>query len=240
MFKTIFFAMKNYYSTLFAASILIILFSCKKEPEIIEPEMIPIVKIDSAASYKIIITGTWKSPQHTIPVTEHFTQFVGLIHSSECNVYKVGFLASKGVEDVAERGNSVILKKEMDSLIALNKALSKFFLTIPGIVGTDSTTINVNIKNAKISFESMLAPTPDWFVGIDSYNLIQNEKWITDIIIPVYGYDAGTEDGDVFGYANPATIPQQPISLMTPANASVIANGNTVIAPFASLRIVKL
>jgi Spondin_N len=214
--------------------------SCKKE-NIIEPDMITeTAKIDSIASYKIIITGTWAMPQHTIPPTEHFTQFIGLIHSVECNVYKVGSLASKGVENVAEIGSSTVLKKEMDSLIALNKALSKFFLTIPGIIGKDSTNISVNIKNARISFESMLAPTPDWFVGIDSYNLIQNGKWVTDITIPVYGYDAGTEDGDVFGYANPATVSQQPISLMTPANASVIANGNMVIAPFASLRIMKL
>jgi hypothetical protein len=214
--------------------------SCKKDrvDDIIETN--PVINIDSTASYKIIITGTWAAPQHTIPSSEHFTQFVGLIHSSECNVYKVGTLASLGVEDVAERGNSVALKREMDSLIALNKAFSKFFLTIPGIVGKDSTNISANIKNTRISFESMIAPSPDWFVGIDSYNLIQNGKWINDITLPVYGYDAGTEDGDVFGYANPATVPQQPISLMTPANSSVIANGNAVIAPFASVRFVKL
>jgi Spondin_N len=215
--------------------------SCKKE-NTVHPETIVtnLAAIDSTASYKIIITGTWAAPQHTIPPTEHFTQFIGLIHSDDCNVYKVGVLASKGVENVAEVGSSTVLKKEMDSLILANKALSKFFLTIPGILGKDSSNISVNIKNARISFESMLAPTPDWFVGIDSYNLIQNGKWVTDITIPVYGYDAGTEDGDVFGYANPATVPQQPISLMTPANASVIANGNMVIAPFARVRFVKL
>jgi Spondin_N len=214
--------------------------SCKKDrvDDIIETT--PVINIDSTASYKIIIKGTWASPQHAIPPTEHFTQFIGLIHSEECTVYKLGALASKGVENVAEIGNSTVLKKEMDSLIAINKALSKFFLTISGIIDKDSTNISVNIKNSRISFESMLAPTPDWFVGIDSYNLVQNGKWVNDITIPVYGYDAGTEDGDVFGYANPATVPQQPISLMTPANASVIANGNAVIAPFASVRFVKL
>ncbi len=231
--------MKKYlFLSLIICSISFII-SCKKENAEI-PKMPKAAAIDSTASYKIIITGKWAMPQHTIPPTEHFTQFIGLIHSAECSVFKLGSLASKGVENVAEVGSSTVLKKEMDSLILANKALSKFFLTIPGIVGKDSTNIFVNIKNSKISFESMLAPTPDWFVGIDSYNLIQNGKWVTDITIPVYGYDAGTEDGDVFGYANPATVPQQPISLMTPANASVIANGNMVIAPFASLKIVKL
>jgi hypothetical protein len=214
--------------------------ACKKDRVYDIIETTPVIKIDSTASYKVIIKGTWTAPQHTIPPTEHFTQFIGLIHSEECTVYRVGALASKGVENVAEIGNSTVLKKEMDSLIAINQALRKFFLTIPGIIGKDSTNIFVNIKNSRISFESMLAPTPDWFVGIDSYNLIQNNKWVSDITIPVYGYDAGTEDGDVFGYANPATVPQQPISLMTPANASVIANGNAAIAPFASVRFVKL
>jgi hypothetical protein len=231
---------KNMFFTATVLCVFMGFTSCKKE-NTIEPDMITeTAKIDSIASYKIIITGTWAMPQHTIPPTEHFTQFIGLIHSEECNVYKVGSLASKGVENVAEIGSSTVLKKEMDSLIALNKALSKFFLTIPSIVGKDSTNISVNIKNARISFESMLAPTPDWFVGIDSYNLIQNGKWVTDITIPIYGYDAGTEDGDVFGYANPPTVPQEPISLMTPANASVIANGNLMIAPFAALRFVRL
>jgi hypothetical protein len=214
--------------------------SCKKDKADDIIETTPAINIDLTASYKIIIKGTWAAPQHSIPTTEHFTQFIGLIHSSECNVYKLGSLASLGVEDVAERGNSVVLKREMDSLIVINKALSKFFLTIPGIIGKDSTNISVNIKNSRISFESMLAPTPDWFVGIDSYNLIENGKWVTDITIPVYGYDAGTEEGDVFGYANPATVPQRPITLMTSANASAIANGNAIIAPFASVRFVKL
>jgi hypothetical protein len=232
--------MKKNYSIFLALSFSIILFSCKKETVETTAETIPTVKIDSTASYKIIITGTWKSPQHVIPVSNHFTQFVGMLHGDDCAMYKVGSLASKGVENIAEIGSSTVLKAEMDSLISAGKALSKFFVTIPSIVGTDSTTINATIKNASISFESMIAPSPDWFVGIDSYKLIQNGKWITDVTIPVYGYDAGTEDGDVFGYANPATVPQQPISLMTPANASVIANGNTAIAPFASMRIVKL
>jgi Spondin_N len=97
--KNIFFIATILYSLTFIVS-------CKKE-NAVEPEPIvtTVAPIDSTASYKIIITGTWAMPQHTIPPTEHFTQFVGLIHSEECNVYKLGTLASKGVENVAEIGN---------------------------------------------------------------------------------------------------------------------------------------
>ncbi len=196
--------------------------------------------IDSVASYKIIVTGTWAMPQQTVPANNHFTQFIGLIHSDACRIYQLGTLASKGVENVAEEGKPAVLNMELDNNIAAGKALSKFFISLPNITATDSATLNVTIKHSKISFESMIAPSPDWFVGIDSYNLIQNGKWVKDITIPAYGYDAGTEDGDVFGYANPATVPQQNISYMTPTNASIIANGNASIAPFASIRFVKL
>lgn len=224
-------------------TVLLVFFSfnaCKKEPAIELGQIPETIKIDSTASYKIFITGTWAMPQHTIPTNKHFTQFVGLIHGDSCAIYKLGILASLGVENVAEVGNSTVLKAEMDAYISAGKALNKFFITPTGVTGMDSAIINVNLKNARISFESMIAPSPDWFVGIDSYNLIQNGKWVNDITIPVYGYDAGTEDGDVFGYANPASVPQQLISYMTPANASVIANGNAAIAPFANVRFIKL
>lgn len=214
--------------------------SCKKDAaqELVNEINNP--QIDSSASYKIIITGTWKMPQHVVPASDHFSDFVGLVHSDACMLYKLGTLASKGAEDIAERGNAIEINKEMDAYINANKALSKFLITLTSITAKDSTTINATIKNSRISFESMIAPSPDWFVGIDSYNLIQSGKWITDITLPIYGYDAGTEEGDVFGYANPATVPQQPISLMTPANASVITNGNATIAPFATVRFIKM
>ncbi len=211
--------------------------ACKKVDDVVSVS--PTELIDSVASYKIIITGTWAMPQQTVPANNHFTQYIGITHSNAFTMWRLGTLASKGVENVAEEGKPAVLKMELDSSIAAQKALSKFFINPTSITGSDSAIINLSTKYSLVSFESMIAPSPDWFLGIDSYNLIQNGKWITDVTIPAYGYDAGTEDGDVFGYANPATIPQQNISYMTPTNASVIANGNASIAPFASVRFVK-
>ncbi len=208
-------------------------------PAVVAPTAAPTAPIDSTASYTVTVTGTWKNPEHTIPNNYHFTQFIGLVHSKNAGFYTYGNLASKGVEDVAEVGNSVVLKNEMNVLVEAGNAIAPFYITIQGITGSASTSLVANIKSSYITFESMIAPSPDWFAGIDNYNLIQNGKWVTDITVPVFGYDAGTEDGDVFGYNNPATTPQQPISLMTPANASVIANGNVSIAPFATVRFVK-
>ena len=195
--------------------------------------------IDSAASYKIIITGIWKMPQHTVPAGNHFTKFNGLIHNNTCKLFSLGSLASLGVENVAEVGNNIALVSEMDNDINAGNASGKFFISLPNITGSDSAIVNVSLKHSLVSFESMIAPSPDWFAGLNSYNLVQTGKWVNDITVDIYGYDAGTEDGDVFGYNNPATYPQQYISYLTPANASVIANGNSSIAPFATVRFIK-
>ena len=46
-------------------------------------------------------------------------------------------------------------------------------------------------------------------------------------------------EGDVFWLNNPGTKPQQNIALLTQANASVLANGNTSIGPIGTVRFIK-
>lgn len=209
--------------------------SCKKDTAMMNIE----AAIDRTAAYKIIITGTWQMPQHTVPTGNHFTTFLGMVHSNTSYIFKNGTQASKGVEDIAEVGDPAALNNEIASHIISGKAWNSFLINLPGITGKDSTIINVRVDKSLVSFESMIAPSPDWFVGLESYNLIQGGNWVNDITVNAYGYDAGTEDGDVFDYTNPASIPQQNIRLLTPAIANVIANGNATIAPFATVRFIK-
>ena len=77
-------------------------------------------------------------------------------------------------------------------------------------------------------------------MGLNNYDLPQYNQWVEDISVPLYRYNAGTEDGDVFGYNNPASSPQQLVSLLTPAKASVLANGDTTLAPIVNIRFIKL
>ncbi|MEO6489203.1 MAG: hypothetical protein ABIO04_04610, partial [Ferruginibacter sp.] len=86
---------------------------------------------------------------------------------------------------------------------------------------------------------SMIAPSPDWFIGLNGFNLLQNDQWITDKTVDLFVHDAGTEDGDVFGYDNPSTIPQQDISLLTVSNAMVLSNGNSSLAKMGTIRFLK-
>lgn len=231
-------------SRIFFSSILFFLYltlftSCNKDSGTeIKNDTIAKLSPDSSATYKVIITGTWTSPQHTIPAGNHFTPFIGVAHDSKTYLFRLGTLASKGVEDIAEVGNSIIYDKQLDSLISRGKATNRFSISLPNITGTVSAITRVDLDHSYISFMSMIAPSPDWFAGIDSYNLLQGD-WVNDVTIVGYGYDAGTEEGDVFAYTNPETNPQMPVSKLNTTNASVISNGNAMIAPFIKVQFVR-
>ena len=210
--------------------------SCKKENSPTSPE----VKVPySEASYKMTVSLNWQSPQFTLPAGAHVTALIGTIHSKDTFLWKPNTLATKGLENVAEEGNAVNMNLELDAIIASRKALSKFMIPPPPVTGSVNTILNFNTNYSYISFASMIAPSPDWFMGIYGVNLFVNNKWVDDLTINILLYDAGTEEGDVFGYNNPATDPQQNISLLTVSNATVLANGNPTITAIGTARFVK-
>ena len=214
-----------------SALLSVMVFSCKKD-EVSAPGF-------SEAWYSIEIIGKWKAPEFTVPGGVHFTAVFGMVHSSETYLWKLNTKASLGVENVAETGNPYPLLYEIDTAIATGKSIGLIAITAPLPTGSSKVNVYCTSKYSYISLETMLAPTPDWFTGLSGFNLFQNNRWITDTTVNLYAYDAGTEDGDVFGYNNPATVPQQNVQLLTPLNASVLANGNSVLAPIATVRFAK-
>ena len=59
----------------------------------------------------------------------------------------------------------------------------------------------------------MIAPSPDWFIGVNSVNLLDtNSNWKTSISLDLYAYDSGTDSGTNYTSANSVTNPFQNIS----------------------------
>ena len=207
-------------------------FSCSKKRE---ESAIPF----SEASYKVKVTMNWVSPQLGVPAGAHVTTLTGMIHNKDTFLWMPGRLATAGLEDVAEIGNNIKINKELDDILLKNKALSKFSISPPSVTGTVEMNLNFNTNYSHISFASMIAPSPDWFMGIHDFNLLKDKIWINDTTVNLAVYDAGTEEGDVFNYNNPETIPHQIISILTPVNASALANGNTSVSPIGFIRFIK-
>ena len=55
----------------------------------------------------------------------------------------------------------------------------------------------------------MIAPSPDWFVGVSGVSLLDAaNEWRQSHVVDLFPYDAGTEDGTEFSLSNPDTNPQ--------------------------------
>ena len=58
----------------------------------------------------------------------------------------------------------------------------------------------------------MIAPSPDWFVGVSGLNLWQDGAWVENRTVALFLYDAGTDDGEDYRSANAVTDPFEPIA----------------------------
>lgn len=212
---------------------LFILHGCEKTTR-----SIPLVY--SEAFYKMQVTMHWTTPAFTVPGGAHVTSLIGMTHARDTFLWKENMLATQGLEDVAEVGNTTKMNAEMDGIIARMRSNFKFQIPAPANNGMVETTVQLSTAYPEISFASMVAPSPDWFLGISNVSLMQNNIWLDSLILPIKVYDAGTEEGNVFNLNNPATVPAQPVKILTPVNGSVLANGNSTIAPIATVRFIKL
>ena len=225
---------KHYVTVLL---VVLILSSCSKTAmDTNTPAIIPPLQ---DASYTMQITTYWSSPAFVVPAGVHITAITGMVHTPDTLLWKPGLHATPGLEDVAEIGAPAKMNLEIDAVIAAQKASERFNITPPAINGSVQKNLTLTQKFSEISFASMIAPSPDWFLGIHNLSLISNHEWIKDTLVNIYVYDAGTEDGDVFGYSNPATTPQQNVNLLQAAQATVLANGNPSLARIATVRFTK-
>jgi hypothetical protein len=78
--------------------------------------------------------------------------------------------------------------------------------------------------HAYLSALSMIAPSPDWFVGVSNLALKQDNRWITDQTIPLIPWDAETEDGTQFSLNNAGSSPHTRVSIVSnsPFNGSPV------------------
>lgn len=50
-----------------------------------------------------------------------------------------------------------------------------------------------------VTLVSMVAPNPDWFVGVSGLLLIANGEWRNEVVVELSPWDAGTDSGATYG-----------------------------------------
>ena len=177
--------------------------------------MVSIVMAQGIATYDLTFTATWTSSTHPtdFPTSPHFSGMIGGTHNSAVSFWETGGIASDGIKEMAERGSKGPLRGEVNQAISASNADAIVEGSVMSSPGSQTTTFNIRPSWNLVTVTSMLAPSPDWFVGVSGLDLLGSDgNWINSIEVDLYVYDAGTDSGPRYTSPNQPTIPREPIS----------------------------
>ena len=181
-----------------------------------------LAQADEQATYSIHFEATWdRNTPHAHPMGEdgfpasaHFSALIGAVHNEDTALWREGEPATPGIEQMAESGTTSTLRTEAENEAGVYTVIQgNAVSSSPG----DSTIADVALTSEfpQITLVTMIAPSPDWFVGVSGLNLFANGHWVNVASVELHAYDAGTEEGNTYSTTNPASNPHVPISQLS-------------------------
>ncbi len=199
------------------------------------------VASDFTAQYQVVFDATWSQATHPTnwPANAHWSGLVGGVHNETVHFFRLDETSSEGIRRMAELGQQATLLAEVAVAQAGGAAL--FQLASGGIAPSPGSRLLVfpqamNRDHPLVTLCSMIAPSPDWFVGVDSLSLIENGQWVSNKVVTLYGNDAGTDSGASYTSPDLVTVPRGVVTQFTGFPA--IQNG--VIVPFGNFTFTRL
>ncbi len=175
---------------------------------------------DHPAVYRVTFDATWSMATHPdmFPPNPHFSWLIGGTHDDQVAFWTEGQTATLGIRRMAEWGSPSPLDQEVLDAAAAGHAgeviQSDMYPMSPGQVSTEFT---VTPATPLATVVTMLAPSPDWFVGTNGLDLRDGNGWATSITVDLYPYDAGTDSGVTYTSVDQPTTPQEPIAAIAGA-----------------------
>jgi len=221
----------NIIKSTFALLVISLLFSsCKKDDEPELPEGI---------QYTVTFSMHWNSTDFPLdyPSNDHFSPLIGWSHNINNTFFQVGTMASPGIKNMAETGNTSPLSDEIDTKIANGEGYFKIIGSgLDSGTGEISVDLVVNESNPAVTLSTMVAPSPDWYVAVININLLEDGSFVNEKVVDAHVYDAGTDDGETYKSENMPTDPQAPISVFV---ESPMGNGTELNAIIATVKFKK-
>jgi len=199
------------------------------------------VVADYTAQFQVVFDASWSQATHPSnwPSGPHFSGLVGGTHKAAVHFYRTNETASEGIRLMAEKGQKTTLLDEIAPAITNSNA--QLHLSGGGISPSPGSATLIFPAPMRRDFPlvtlvSMIAPSPDWFVGVDSLSLIENGEWVTNKVVTLYGMDAGTDSGPSYESPDQVTMPRGVITEFT--NFPALVNGQ--IVPFGTYTFMRL
>jgi len=193
------------------------------------------------ARYRLTFDAIWSAETHpqNFPGNPHFSGLVGAVHNEQVRFWESAQIASAGIQRMAETGSKATLLAEVDTAINAGSALSS--INGGGVgssPGSTSVEFVVTQDYPEITITSMLAPSPDWFIGLHNYSLFYNGEFLESATIDLILYDSGSDNGLQYTSANDATDPLSPISrVSSDAQDSPFIEGEPDVGSFTIMRL---
>ncbi len=162
----------------------------------------------STATYSLRFESTWSQATHPTDwpgSSAHFSGVFGGTHNSSGSYWAPGTLASSGVVNVAELGSGIAFRNEVANSPHSDKGMGLSGIALSPDVISHSFIVDENFS--LVTLISMLAPSPDWFVGVSGLDLHDGTNWIPQIVVPLVAWDSGTDNGTSYFAANSPNTP---------------------------------
>lgn len=192
-----------------------------------------------AAAYNLELTTSFteiENPQD-YPTNASFGTIVAIVHAPEISVYRLGQIASDGMALYAESGDVEGLAAFIGASLGQNTD-GLFSITTGGTVGAESsvtTSVSVTPVRSRITYLARLNPSPDWFLGVSDFDVVDGNTLIDMAELSLQPIDAGVVLGDTYeangGSENAA------INIY---NGAPFGNGNSTAQPIATLSIERM
>ncbi|KAK0159297.1 hypothetical protein PV328_010189 [Microctonus aethiopoides] len=165
---------------------------------------------DKLAIYKVILRTYWSRARFPRHYPEwrppaQFGKLIGRTHDSTYSLYRLGERLTPGATQYVETGRTDGLDTGGDNPNILDA------FGAPGVPQGEGTTVSRAFFDGNHTLVSVMArinPSPDWFIGVDSFQLCVEGNWVDTVTVELDPLDGGTDNGFTFTAANWPTNPQ--------------------------------
>lgn len=152
------------------------------------------------AIYKVVFYFKWTGATHprSYPQGGHFSPPTVASHSSAYQMWSPGSFASQGIQNVAETGDPMVLRREL-AVYKRAGHVGKYDGTkMPTESGSAKVVLRAKVsqRTPYLSAATMAAPSPDWFTGFHDLDMCGRwGGWRYRRSGPLILYDSGTDSG---------------------------------------------
>lgn len=155
---------------------------------------------NTQVTYRITFQPNFTSMTHPtdFPENGYFSGLMLVAHNNTSDVFTIGQTASPGFKEFAEKGIVAILHDQLN--VGNDANIPRILVESSGVNFTEDYSFDITLPSGRtmLSFVAKIEPSPDWFVGIDGYELAPGGIFVEDVNLKLVPIDAGTDAGSTY------------------------------------------